>query len=144
MTQRNVPTLDDVNGAEFAVKWTGHQVSDEIGAMLAASRARTFADFRSAFDSFAVPGQNMIYADAAGNIGQVMAVRLPARDGPPPDDVLFDLAASNTGIVLQLTPRRIECVSYRDIDIFMRVIFRRVSSDHDFIVRDFYLNTQPI
>ena len=64
-------------------------MSDEIGAMLAVSRAQNFEDFRRAFDSFAVPGQNMLFADTAGNIGQVMAVRLPTRNGPPPDDVLF-------------------------------------------------------
>lgn len=68
-----------------ALKWTGHQASDEIGAMLAASRARNFQDFRKAFDRFAVPGQNMLYADAEGNIGQVMAVQLPTRRGPPTD-----------------------------------------------------------
>ena len=81
----DVPLLAEHDLPPLALKWTGHGASDEIGAMLAVSRARTFDEFRAAFDSFAVPGQNMLYADASGNIGQVMAVWLPSRDGPPAD-----------------------------------------------------------
>ena len=84
----DAPLLAESGLPPVALKWTGHQASDEIGAMLAASRARNFRDFRKAFDRFAVPGQNMLYADAEGNIGQVMAVRLPARRGPPADLVV--------------------------------------------------------
>jgi len=84
----DVPLLADFDLPPIALRWTGHDASDEIGAMLAVSRARTFAEFRAAFDSFAVPGQNMLYADADGNIGQVMAVWLPGRNGPPADIAL--------------------------------------------------------
>lgn len=86
----DAPLFDDIEGGGFALKWTGHQASDEIGAMLAVSQARTFNEFRSAFQDFAVPGQNMLFADQDGNIGQVLAVSLPARNGPPPDDLLID------------------------------------------------------
>ena len=79
-----------------ALRWTGHDASDEIGAMLAVARAGDFGAFRRAFDSFAVPGQNFLYADVEGNIGQIMAVRLPARGGPPPGIVL-DPAAHEAG-----------------------------------------------
>ena len=81
----DVPLLADMGVPPLALKWTGHDASDEIGAMLAVSRARSFAEFRAAFDGFAVPGQNMLYADADGNIGRVLAVRLPSRGGPPAD-----------------------------------------------------------
>ena len=84
----DAPLLAESGLPPVALKWTGHHASDEIGAMLAASRARNFHEFRRAFDRFAVPGQNMLYADAEGNIGQVMAVRLPVRRGPPADLVL--------------------------------------------------------
>ena len=84
----DAPLLADMDLPPLALKWTGHSASDEIGAMLAVSRARTFAEFRAAFESFAVPGQNMLYADRDGNIGQVMAVRLPSRSGPPADIAL--------------------------------------------------------
>ena len=92
----DAPQLAGLDLPPLALKWTGHAASDEIGAMLAASRARNFAEFRAAFENFAVPGQNMLYADAEGNIGQIMAVRAPARDGPPADAVL-DPAAHGAG-----------------------------------------------
>ena len=84
----DTPLLADLDLPPLALKWTGHGASDEIGAMLAVSRARSFPEFRAAFDRFAVPGQNMLFADTGGNIGQVMAVRLPARSGAPADIVL--------------------------------------------------------
>ena len=84
----DVPLLADMGVPPLALKWTGHDASDEIGAMLAVSRAHDFAAFRAAFDGFAVPGQNMLYADTDGNIGRVLAVRLPSRDGPPADIAL--------------------------------------------------------
>jgi penicillin amidase len=86
----DAPFLSEMAGAPFALRWTGHRVSDETSAMLTVNRARDFAAFRAAFETFAVPGQNMLYADAQGNIGQVMAVQLPRRDGAPPDDVILD------------------------------------------------------
>lgn len=88
----DAPIFDDVAVPDLALKWTGHQASDEIGAMLAVARAKDFREFRAAFDSFAVPGQNMLYADEAGNVGQVMAVRLPQRDGEQPPDVILAAA----------------------------------------------------
>lgn len=84
----DMPFLSGRDLPPAALRWTGHDASDEIGAMLAVSRARNFREFRASFERFAVPGQNMLYADRDGNIGQVMAVRLPARTGPPSDLVL--------------------------------------------------------
>ncbi len=81
----DVPFLESMQLPPLALKWIGHEASDEIGAMLAASRASNFAEYREALDSFAVPGQNMIYADVEGNIGQVMATRVPVRLTPPAD-----------------------------------------------------------
>ena len=88
----DTPLLSGFDLPPLALKWTGHSASDEIGAMLAASRAESFPEFRAAFDRFAVPGQNMLYADRDGNIGQVMAVWLPARQGAP-TDIFLDRAA---------------------------------------------------
>jgi penicillin amidase len=79
----------------LALRWTGHQPSDEITALLEASKARDFSSFRAAFRNFAVPGQHILYADAAGNIGQLMAVRLPARL-PFPPDLLLDPVQAET------------------------------------------------
>ena len=84
----DAPLFAGLDLPPLALKWTGHAASDEIGAMLAVSRAPDFAEFRAAFDRFALPGQTMLYADVEGNIGEVLAVRLPGRDGPPADLVL--------------------------------------------------------
>lgn len=79
----------------FALRWMGHQASDEITSMLRLSQATDFEGFRSALDGFHVPGQNMVYADAAGHIGQVMAVKLPARSPEPPADLLVRADAAD-------------------------------------------------
>ena len=88
----DAPFLADAGMPPTALKWTGHGASDEIGAMLGVSRARNFRQFRAAFRSFTVPGQNMLYADRDGNIGQVMAVRLPVRPTRRPRDLVLDPA----------------------------------------------------
>jgi len=89
----DAPQLEELDLPDVSLRWTGHQPSDEVSAMLQVARAGSFEEFRAAFDSFAVPGQNMLYADAAGNIGQVLAVRVPDRGGPPPGDVILDAEA---------------------------------------------------
>ena len=63
--------------------------------MLAVSRAGSFDEFRQAFADFSLPAQNMIYADAKGNIGQLMAVQLPARGDGAPGDMLTPPQASD-------------------------------------------------
>lgn len=78
-------TIKSRDGEVLALRWAGHDVSDEITAMLGVARATDFTAFRQALDGFHLPGQNMLYADAAGHVGQVMAVRLPRRSGPPGD-----------------------------------------------------------
>lgn len=76
------------SGRRVALRWIGHQASDEITAMLAVNRARNWADFRAALDSFAIPAQTLIYADAAGNVGHAKAAWIPK--GPPaaPNDLV--------------------------------------------------------
>lgn len=75
----------------LAFRWVGHQVSDEITAMLGVARSHNFSDFQLALKDFAVAGQNMVYADKAGNIAQVMAARLPSRPIERPIDVVLNI-----------------------------------------------------
>ena len=72
-------------GAAFAVRWTGHTVTDEVTALLDAMRARSVEEFRDAVADFAVPPQTFLAADVSGRIGSVLATRVPAR---PPGDPL--------------------------------------------------------
>ncbi len=92
----DAPQLQDLRLGEVSLRWTGHQPSDEVTAMLKVARARDFAEFRAAFASFGVPGQNMLYADAEGNIGQVSAVRIPDRRSMPEDLIIDGSEADKT------------------------------------------------
>ena len=81
--------LSETDGS-FAVRWTGHTVTDETTALLDAMRARSVSEFRTAVAGFAFPPLTFLAADDVGNVGAVTAVRVPAR---APDQG-FDLITS--------------------------------------------------
>lgn len=66
-------------GEVIAMRWIGHLPSDEITSILKASQTKTPQDFRAALKTFALPAQNLIYADKTGNIAQVTATMVPKR-----------------------------------------------------------------
>jgi penicillin G amidase len=78
----------------LALRWMGHRVSDEITAMVAVNRARSWGEFRAAIEGFAVPGQNMLYADVSRHIGRLMAVHLPDRRNVVANDISMPPDAS--------------------------------------------------
>src|SRR5208337_862244 len=57
------------------------------------SRAQNWHEFKAALDSFAVPGQNMIFADGAGNIGHALAAWVPKDAAAAPEDLVNPSAA---------------------------------------------------
>ncbi|MCH9845696.1 MAG: penicillin acylase family protein, partial [Alphaproteobacteria bacterium] len=66
---------------DYAMAWVGHSSgSDELTALLETMRATNFTQFRHAMRNFAAPGQNFLYADDKGNIGQIVAAHIPLRD----------------------------------------------------------------
>jgi len=79
-------------GEAIALRWAGHEPTDEITALLRAARARSAAAFRDSFAGFGVSPQNMLYADRAGTIGRVTAATLPSRSRIPPTDPVLDAA----------------------------------------------------
>ncbi|WP_051152155.1 penicillin acylase family protein [Fodinicurvata sediminis] len=86
------------NGANetLALRWVGHEPSDELSALLQANRATTPEEFRAALESFALSPQNMLIADRAGNIGHIMATFQPVRKDFPPDDLVLDPSDPDT------------------------------------------------
>lgn len=78
----DIPFLADKELGDIALYWEGHQENDGMTAFLKANRAKNFSEFRSAFDSYAVGGQNLLYADNEGNIGQILAYRQPILQEP--------------------------------------------------------------
>jgi len=73
----DAPLLDMKSAV--ALRWMGHQPSDELTAMLRINRACSWREFQGAAELFAVPGQNLLYADCRGHIGKVMAAWLLER-----------------------------------------------------------------
>ena len=71
----------------FALRWVGHIASDEISALLKINKARNFVEFWEALDTWAVPGLNFIYADTQGNIGHILAAKLPNRQKDVMEDI---------------------------------------------------------
>ena len=65
-----------------ALHWMGHRPSDEYSAFLALMRARDWSSFRDAVDGYGLPGLTMVWAGADGDIGKMIACRLPARPRP--------------------------------------------------------------
>lgn len=71
-----------------ALRWMGHQPSDEFTAMLRVTMARNWTEFRQALAGYAVPGLEMVFAAASGEIGIATAARLPNRPNTVPLDIL--------------------------------------------------------
>jgi len=77
-----IPFLEDnLKGRKLALRWIGHQSSNEIGSFLKVLYAKNVKEFHEAFSDYAVSGQNMLAADVDGNIIHTLAVRLPDRAG---------------------------------------------------------------
>ena len=68
-------------GGPFGVSlaWTGDQPSRTADAILDLDTARDWTGFRRAASRFAVPAQNLVYADIHGNIGYQAPGRIPIR-----------------------------------------------------------------
>ena len=66
--------LKKMKTPRLAFKWRGHDISDEFTTFLNVNRASDWEEFRRAFETYAVSGQNILYADTRGNIGQLLAL----------------------------------------------------------------------
>ncbi|SVE35169.1 uncharacterized protein METZ01_LOCUS488023, partial [marine metagenome] len=63
----------------ISMSWTGHRITNEMNAFMKFNTMKNWEDFNEAVKNFGVPGQNIIYADTAGNIGWRPAVYVPIR-----------------------------------------------------------------
>jgi penicillin amidase len=67
--------------AALSFRWVGYDGGDPVGVLYALNRAGNREEFLSAVSGFAHPAQNVVYADAEGTIGVVLAGRIPVRKG---------------------------------------------------------------
>ncbi|MGN0064788.1 MAG: penicillin acylase family protein [Nocardioides sp.] len=75
-------------GYAVALAWTALTPSPTADAILLMNRASDWEEFREAAASFAVPAQNLVYADREGHIGYqapgLVPIRKPGNDGRMP------------------------------------------------------------
>ncbi|MFC1413842.1 penicillin acylase family protein [Streptacidiphilus sp. N1-12] len=71
-------------GYAIALKWTALTPSNTMDSVFELDRATDFKGFQAAARDFAVPAQNLIYADTQGNIGYQAPGQIPIR--PAGDD----------------------------------------------------------
>ncbi|MCW2767337.1 MAG: penicillin acylase family protein [Nocardioides sp.] len=62
-----------------ALEWTALKPAPTVDAILALDTATDWDSFRAAAARFAVPSQNLVYADGAGHIGYQAPGRIPIR-----------------------------------------------------------------
>lgn len=77
------PVISDALGQpdlSLALRWTGLDANDtSYDAFLRMNRARNWMEFRAAAAVHVAPSLNLLYADDNGNIGYVVAGRIPVR-----------------------------------------------------------------
>jgi penicillin amidase len=67
------------SGYAVALRWTALKPTHTADALFEVDRATDWNSFRAAAKDFAVPSQNMIYADTSGNIGYQAPGQIPVR-----------------------------------------------------------------
>ena len=78
-----------IDTSAVSMRWTAQDFSDEFTAFLKINKAKNWNEFKAAFSTYAVPGQNFVYADKEGNIGYVFGGKLPLRGNENPS-FIFD------------------------------------------------------
>ncbi|RME43682.1 MAG: penicillin acylase family protein, partial [Chloroflexi bacterium] len=75
------PAVESLKGAlqPLALRWTALDGTTMFEALRLLNQAQNWDQFRQALSHWAVPGQNFVYADTAGNIGYQATGRVPIR-----------------------------------------------------------------
>jgi penicillin G amidase len=89
---RHGPVVRRQNGKAYALRWTATEPGGLANTYTLLGKTQNWEEFRSVMKRVWGPGQNAVYADVKGNIGYIMAARVPIRkkghgEVPMPGDV---------------------------------------------------------
>lgn len=83
---RHGPIVSEIVGSKenrpkeaLALRWTAHNPTTELEAVVGLNRARNWAEFRQALKAFEVPTQNFVFAAADGTIAYRANGLIPVR-----------------------------------------------------------------
>jgi penicillin amidase len=84
---RHGPVVHRAGGRAYALRWTALEPGGMNSSALRVGAARNWPEFLTALRDVTGPAQNTVYADVDGNIGYIVAARVPVRrngDGSVP------------------------------------------------------------
>lgn len=67
------------DGANYAMRWTGHLSGNEWRVFYELNNAKNFPDFCNALRHYGAPAQNFAYVDRQGNVGMYSAGLMPIK-----------------------------------------------------------------
>jgi penicillin amidase len=75
------PQVPKAQGLEYALalKWSAHEPGNMVPVLYGLNRSRNWEEFKAAGRRWSEPAINLVYADRKGNIGYVLAGRVPIR-----------------------------------------------------------------
>lgn len=76
---RHGPVVHHEGESAYAMRWTATEPGGLANSYLWLGRARNWKEFRDTLKRVWGPAQNAVYADVEGNIGYIMAARIPIR-----------------------------------------------------------------
>jgi len=76
---RHGPVVQRASGRAYALRWTATEPGGLSGSYAIVGAARNWEEFRDALRQVPGPTQNAVYADVDGNIGFIVAARIPTR-----------------------------------------------------------------
>ena len=79
MVTRHGPVVHREGDKAYALRWTATEPGGLANSYNWLGKAKNWSEFRSFMKRVWGPGQNAVYADVDGNIGYIMAARVPIR-----------------------------------------------------------------
>jgi penicillin G amidase len=79
LVTRHGPVVEREGDKAYALRWTATEPGGLANSYNWLGKARNWKEFREIMKRVWGPGQNAVYADVEGNIGYVMAARVPVR-----------------------------------------------------------------